>query len=332
MQLNEQLHVRAMIRRLFSQARRLGIVLGMLVVVASAALTRQSAWASPFDQARMNAAPTASYPTSPIVQWVHRIQLDASLRLTDATSDLKRHAFGPSLAFAFAFALLYGCVHAAGPGHGKAVVIGYFLSRDAKFLHGLRLSAGIALTHVASAIVIVGVIGIFFGQILPSIEDERSVRLLSYGTITLLGIVLFVQTARRDVTSQGCGHEHGHEYDHEHGHASPKDGRDGTTRILAIAAGMVPCTGSLLVLTYALANHLYLAGVLLVVAIGVGMALTTAFLGIAAAYTRRHFLQRASRRPNASRKLTRALSFAGPSLVIVTGTTLFTLTLAFPMS
>jgi ABC-type nickel/cobalt efflux system permease component RcnA len=53
-------------------------------------------------------------------------------------------------------AFLYGVVHALGPGHGKLVVVSYFLSREAQIGRGLLMGLQIAVFHVISAMVVVG--------------------------------------------------------------------------------------------------------------------------------------------------------------------------------
>lgn len=73
---------------------------------------------------------------------------------------------------------------------------------------------------------------------LDSLEDSRTIQLCSYGVSTLLGIVPPV-------------------------HPVP---RDRTTGLLAFPAGVVPCTGSLLVLDFAIANDLYVDGLALILA------------------------------------------------------------------
>src|SRR5262245_29961757 len=50
---------------------------------------------------------------------------------------------------------VFGLVHAVRPGHGKAVLVSYFLGRAAYVFSGLTASAILVLTHVGSAIVLV---------------------------------------------------------------------------------------------------------------------------------------------------------------------------------
>ena len=52
---------------------------------------------------------------------------------------------------------LYGIFHAAGPGHGKAVISSYLVANDETWRRGIALSFASAILQAITAIVIVGV-------------------------------------------------------------------------------------------------------------------------------------------------------------------------------
>ena len=87
---------------------------------------------------------------------------------------------GALLAFA------YGVVHALGPGHGKLVVVSYFLSREARIGRGLLMGLQIAAFHVISAMVVVALADFVLRQAFGGAPAEApGVRLASYGLIAL---------------------------------------------------------------------------------------------------------------------------------------------------
>jgi nickel/cobalt transporter (NicO) family protein len=51
-------------------------------------------------------------------------------------------------------AAVFGMVHALMPGHGKTVIVSYYLGRSARFLSSVGTSAILVLTHVGSAVVL----------------------------------------------------------------------------------------------------------------------------------------------------------------------------------
>jgi nickel/cobalt exporter len=95
---------------------------------------------------------------------------------------------GVGLAFA------YGVIHALGPGHGKLVVVSYFLARDAQIGRGLLMGLQIAVMHVLSAMVVVALADLLLRQAFGGPPAEvAGVRLASYGLIALIGGVMLVR-------------------------------------------------------------------------------------------------------------------------------------------
>ena len=57
----------------------------------------------------------------------------------------------------FGLSFLYGVFHAAGPGHGKAVISSYMVANDETWRRGVVLSFASALLQALVAVAIVGV-------------------------------------------------------------------------------------------------------------------------------------------------------------------------------
>lgn len=202
---------------------------------------------------------------------------------------------GP-LALGLVLAFLYGAVHAAGPGHGKLVVVGYFLSREARIGRGLAMGAQIAVMHVVSAVIVVGLADLLLRRTVGGAPAEvPAVRIASYALVVGIGLVMLARAVRNLATARHpTSAEHPHAHPHRHGpgcgcgaHARPAEGG-----LLALAVGLVPCTGSLLILLYALANDMLATGFLLVAAIALGMAITMGGLGLASVWARGFVLDR----------------------------------------
>lgn len=194
------------------------------------------------------------------------------------------------------FAFAYGVIHTLGPGHGKMIVASYFVGREAQIWRGLSMGLQIAVTHVISAIILVVVFDIGFRSMLGG-EPAQSwwIRLFSFGLIVVIGGTMLVNAIRASVGKGGGhnhdhGHDHGHDH-HHHGHTHDHGHNGRSQGALAVLAGLVPCTGAILVMLFALANGIVVAGVLMVVAISAGMALTMAAIGVAAILVRRVMLQ-----------------------------------------
>lgn len=213
-------------------------------------------------------------------------------------------AIAGSLAVGMGLAFLYGALHVAGPGHGKAVIVSYFLGREARLSRGLWLGLQIAATHVVAAIVLVWVADVALRQAFGGAPAElRAVQAVSYGAIIAIGLHMLWQAIRRlrgQSVAAHCDH-HGHDHSHHHGpaHADDPEHRREHARqgVLSFAVGLVPCTGATLVMLYALANGIVYAGIIMVLAIGLGMAAAMAIIGIATILARRAALARLADKP-----------------------------------
>lgn len=238
----------------------------------------------------------------------------------------------------------YGVAHALGPGHGKAIIAAYFLDRSRPLSDGVLAGGWIALGHTVSAVAVVAVLaGIVRSTSLDVLAQARFVELASYGLIAVIGLWRLYGTLTGRTHCHACGHEHGpgqhhhHDHEHEHGHGhqhshghshdhghAPAPGmwrrflRPDSMLGLLTAAGLVPCTGAMILLLFALANGVLLTGVYATLAIALGMALTLACIGVGAALLRRRMIDRPGRD-----WLHKAASIAASALVFLLGTSLF---------
>ena len=235
---------------------------------------------------------------------------------------------GPLL-IGLVLAFAYGVVHALGPGHGKVVVATYFLGRDAQIGRGLMMGLQIAVYHVLSAIVVVALADLVLRQAFGSAPAEvAGVRLASYGLIALIGATMLAQAIRRsrlrragiEVGHDCCGHGHA---DHAHG-SGPRGGRRAQEGALSLGVGIVPCTGAVLILLYALANDILLPGLLLVVAIAAGMAITMGALGMLSIFARNAVAARLEAAGSGGNgAFVVASDYGGALLITLIGTILF---------
>jgi nickel/cobalt exporter len=95
---------------------------------------------------------------------------------------------GSALWTLMGIAFVYGVFHAAGPGHGKAVISSYLLANDETWRRGVALSFASALVQSLTAILIVGVAAVLLGGTAKMMgQAVRVIEIASYGLIILLG-------------------------------------------------------------------------------------------------------------------------------------------------
>ena len=83
---------------------------------------------------------------------------------------------------------VYGIFHAAGPGHGKAVISSYLLANEETWRRGITLSFAAAVMQSLTAVIIVGVAAMLLGATAKLMGDTvRVIEMVSYGLIVLLG-------------------------------------------------------------------------------------------------------------------------------------------------
>jgi nickel/cobalt exporter len=215
-----------------------------------------------------------------------------------------------ALAAAFGLCFLYGVLHALGPGHGKFVVMTYFLSHQRRWARGFLMGTQIAVMHVVSAIVIF-LLAHYAAERLydRSTGDMPALRTLSYGSILGIGIYMLWRALAGTKAGCGCAHE-GHGHTHEHG--NEKQG------LLSLAVGVAPCSGAVLLLLFAFANDLVWLGIALTVAIAAGMAVTMIALGLASIFARQLMAARFERTGTVS-AWPKRVELAGACLIILFG-------------
>jgi ABC-type nickel/cobalt efflux system permease component RcnA len=265
----------------------------------------------------------------PDAAFLDRAQAVVTAVFTGAMSDMKSGAPTAAAMVAFVFAFLYGAIHTLGPGHGKTVVISYFVGSGGTFGRGVRMGTQIAITHVLSAIVIVFLLDLAVRQTTGNApSDYRMIRLVSYAAIALIGGVMLFRALRALVEYRG------HRHTHSGGCASCAAAAvraDRGAGWLATAIGVVPCTGALIVMLYGLANDLVGPAIVMVIAISLGMSMAMAALGLAAIWGHNRMAGRWGTDAAQRMRFTIGARLVGATAVFAIGATLFSLTLSNPL-
>ncbi len=127
---------------------------------------------------------------------------------------------------------LYGIFHAAGPGHGKAVISSYLVANDETWKRGLVLSFASAALQALVAVLIVGIAAALLGATATMMKNAvRVIEIVSYALIALIGarllwvkgraLVRLLRAEKHDHAHANHAHDHHghhHHHDHSHGH------------------------------------------------------------------------------------------------------------------
>ncbi|MFK3964656.1 nickel/cobalt transporter [Ensifer adhaerens] len=256
----------------------------------------------------------------------------------------------------------YGVLHAAGPGHGKAVISSYMIANETELKRGVLLSFLSSLLQGVVAILLIGAVYLILrGTSISMTSATRWLEIASYALIAAFGGWLLLRKLRQMLrpvalaSVAGGGHvqladdhhhdhhdhhDHHHSHHHDHhghshgpgevcsscGHAHAPDPsmlkgdrfalREAWSAVIAV--GLRPCSGALIVLSFALLNGLYLGGVLSVFAMSIGTAITVSILATMAVTAKGVALRYAANGAAAAR-ISNGIEIAGAALVLLLG-------------
>lgn len=219
--------------------QRAPALIGAVLLGAALTLSAHPAWAqahNPFGVGISEGGGSASGITGWLIQ--QQVLFERQLSAAVRAAKLDGSALWGLVGLSFA----YGVFHAAGPGHGKAVMTSYLFANEKALKRGLVLSLLAALLQGVVAIGLVGVLALVLHATAQRMKDAATlIESLSYAGIALLGAWLvwrkgsrFLQALRTPAKPRppivpavqpiqhehqhahgncGCGHDH-----HEHGH------------------------------------------------------------------------------------------------------------------
>ncbi|WAL94607.1 nickel transporter [Streptomyces sp. Je 1-369] len=191
-----------------------------------------------------------------------------------------RHPLTPAFAaLALGTAVLLGALHALAPGHGKTLMAATAAARGrASVRDVLPLAASVTVTHTLGVLAL-GLLVSGGSAAGPSVVAWLGV--VSGLLVTGAGVLLVRRAwlRRRRTGRHEHTHDHGHTHHHDHGHHhSPGTGLRGML-FLGFAGGLVPSPSAVVVLVGAAALGEAWFGLSLVLAYGVGLAVTLTAAG-----------------------------------------------------
>ncbi len=316
--------VRSGLGRIGTQA-----VIAALAITVAAALLAFLAWfvapgvaapppRSPFGVGFREAAPSAIGLSG----WLLAMQSSFSRSLQGALSALKAGgSWWPLVSIGFA----YGMFHAAGPGHGKAVIAGYIVAGEKSLRRGLTLSFAAALLQACVAVLIVAIGMLVLNATAAGMSRAGTlIETASFALVALVGAVLTWRKAGRlahrgaDACAPGCGHVHLSD--------AVRIDRLETWRErlgVVLAAGSRPCAGAVLILVFSASQGMLAAGIAATLAMALGTALTTGALASLAVFAKGLALRLAGGRGQAGATALSALEVLAAAFVLVLGLAMF---------
>ncbi len=184
-------------------------------------------------------SPVAEPPTGVLGRfyfWVAQQQQRFLKTLAESLRDIKAgNTFAAALVL-ISFSFAYGVLHAAGPGHGKAIVSSYMLADGQSVRRGVQLAFLSSVVQAFSAIALFSIVVLMLrGARTQIVATEMWLERASWALVALFGLWLLVRQLRSlfrgglfsgqsDHAHANHGHDHGHAHaagnahDHDRGH------------------------------------------------------------------------------------------------------------------
>jgi nickel/cobalt exporter len=306
----------------------------------------------------------------PVISFINAKQQEFYRALSAALKEMKSDPW--QLWWLVGVSFLYGVFHAAGPGHGKAVISAYMIANEIELRRGVLISFMSAFLQGGTAFLVTGAgFLVLRGTVFTMNDATKWLEVASFAAIMVFGLYLLYRKTRglirrpvlnfvtpelalaggqhlHDHSTHGHAHHghglhgqlhhHGHDHSHSHSHSGEicevcGHAHAPTPDLVAgekfslidawsaiVAVGLRPCTGAIFVLTFSFLNGLYLGGLLSVLAMSLGTAITVsalATLSVTAKDFALKFLDSGSGRV----RLAHAIEIAGAIVVTLFGFT-----------
>jgi nickel/cobalt transporter (NicO) family protein len=231
-------------------ARRPVVPIALLVAIIAGLVFAAGVIDGAFAQAGPFGAPRGQAPAAPVggvLGWIFAKQAEFYRQFSGLIRAAK--ADGSVAWSLFGLSFLYGIFHAAGPGHGKAVISSYIVANNETWMRGVVLSFASALLQALVAVAVVGIAAALLSASAATMgRAVNIIEIVSYSLIILIGVRLLwvkgraflalLQTLHRPVAVGAAvtprhhhhashhdhgHHDHGHHHDHEHHHHEHAD-------------------------------------------------------------------------------------------------------------
>jgi nickel/cobalt exporter len=207
-------------------------------LLAAGLIDAALAQSSPFGVGTPKSGPATPY--TGVVGWIMQKQAEFYKSLSGAIRAAKTD--GSALWVLFGLSFAYGVFHAAGPGHGKAVISSYVVANRETWWRGVVLSFASAMVQAAVAVAVVGIAAVLLNATAATMKTAVYwIEIVSYLLIIAIGLRLVWAKGRAAISTWRDIHkpktvgaaatpaahfegDHGHaHHDHAHDQAQGHD-------------------------------------------------------------------------------------------------------------
>lgn len=184
------------------------------------------------------------------------------------------------------FSFVYGIIHAIGPGHGKSLVSAYFLGNNNSIIKAMNISLLIGIVHTFSAFILTlityYIIQTFFSTFFTNVEKITTQ--ISALIIVSIALYLFYKKTKKPkikdfkiASNVNFVSLKTQQINHTHTCGCNACKTDSTDLMVILAAGIIPCPGTVTIFIFTLSMGVLFVGFLSAVFMSLGMSLIIFF-------------------------------------------------------
>lgn len=221
-----------------------------------------------------------------ILQMLSDILNDIKESMQELLQDIKNNNAPSAYFWLLLFSFLYGVIHAIGPGHGKSLVSAYFLGENRSMIKAFNISALIGIVHTFSALILTlivyYVIESFFSTLFDDVE-QATTKISALFIIAIALYLLYNKLKKKRTKLNSFAPAPNASFlktpqepiSHVHTHSCECSAckTNSTDLMVVLAAGIVPCPGTVTIFIFTLSMGVLFVGFLSAVFMSLGMSL-----------------------------------------------------------
>ena len=195
---------------------------------------------------------------------------DLKNEIQELLTDIKENNSISSYLWLLLFSFAYGVLHAIGPGHGKSLVSAYFLSEERSYMQALNASLLIGVVHTFSAFLLTVFVYYILNLLFASFFSDVSYVATKVSAVIIIAIALYLIIKKYNLTKKHADHKH------DSGGSScccSGCSTKSTDLSVILAAGIVPCPGTVTIFIFTMSLGIHFVGFLSAVFMSLGMSL-----------------------------------------------------------
>lgn len=225
----------------------------------------------------------------PSMSWLQSRLAYMQQNIQEAIATLKNEGTFTAYTLFLGISFLYGLLHAAGPGHGKALISSYLFATKHRYTKAFSMAALIGIVHTFAAflltLVIYALFDLFFNAFFTNVTYYAT-KLSALIIMGIAGYLIFGKIKAMKNTPKIISFST-HPFACRCSACYPKS--QSSDWGVVLSAGIIPCPGTITIFIFALNTGAYLLGFLAALSMSLGMSCVIALTSLAAVFTKNRF-------------------------------------------